>query len=161
MKYMPNEISLKSVDVTQNRNIWVNSLKNILFIFSFTAPLIISVAFDLSNFFYGISAFILISFPIFFLFLRVGSDTNLAFQADRLIISSKESTITIPISDVRKIGIVKFSGSRAPFVIKIITENHEVRYLVDKFRFQNPRKKLKRLMGYGEWGKLINSSLND
>jgi hypothetical protein len=129
---------------------------NILFVCCFIFPFILSSWLNLSTNYDILSFLLLFIFPFLFLTLRLGGRVLLIFTEGDLIIIEAGGKENLSIHEIENIEFFQDSGSRAPFVLKISQTDKSVRkFQVDKFRFQNPNKKLNVLKGIEHWKNII------
>jgi hypothetical protein len=152
----------KAVDVITKNNLWLFQLKNIGVILLLFLPIIFAKTFNLTNKFYVfgvISMFVIIVFALFF---KIGYDTTLSFYLDKIRISKNNLDKFIAKEEIGKIEVISFSGSRAPFIIEIKLHNGDImKFMVDKFNFQNPAIKHKKLIHCIPWNDLIKLKENN
>jgi hypothetical protein len=119
-------------------------------------PIVTAILFNLSNLFYVFGMIIVSVGVVCSLFLRIGSNINLLFMANSIIIQDAKENMEIRKDEISLIKIHQHSGSRPAFALEIYQiSGCKKTILIDKFRFQNPRRKLGMLVELEEWKEVI------
>lgn len=156
MKMDECSIEFKAVDVLTKNNLWLFQLKNIGVILLLFLPIIFANIFNLSSEFYVLDVSLIPAIIVFALLFKVGYDTTVSFYIDKISIRKNNLDKFITKEEIGIIETTSFSDSRAPFIIEIkLCNGDNMKFMVDKFNFQNPAAKHKKLINYIPWSDCI------
>jgi predicted RNA methylase len=90
-------------------------------------------------------------------FLKIGSNSEIVFSANTVFINTATVKYNLKSEDIKEIRIIESTGFRGPFdiIFNLVDEDKDVKFQVEKFQFQNPKKLSKKLRRLGVWKDLI------
>lgn len=140
---------------TSYRNIKFGLLNGVL-ILIFIFPLFLIVNLELSNTWHLIGFVVLIVGIAINFFLRIGYDSEIEFNTTKIMLKVNNEHMSFGLDEVREIRIFESGGFRGPFHIEFVVGERVLKFQIEKFKFQNPKRLLIQLKENEYWKDKLN-----